>query len=45
MARLNLPNLNFGARTHEGAPARNIFSGAAATPLGPGLPALGEPVL
>jgi len=24
MARLNLPNLNFGARTHEGAPARNI---------------------
>src|SRR5579872_6341000 len=24
MARLNLLNLNFGARTHEGAPARNI---------------------
>jgi 60 kDa SS-A/Ro ribonucleoprotein len=24
MARLNLMNLNFGARTHEGAPARNI---------------------
>src|SRR6202041_125831 len=26
MARLNLLNLNFGARTHEGAPARNISS-------------------
>src|SRR6476619_8218300 len=24
MARLNLLNLNFGTRTHEGAPARNI---------------------
>ena len=24
MARLNLPNLRFGPRTHEGAPARNI---------------------
>jgi 60 kDa SS-A/Ro ribonucleoprotein len=24
MARLNLVNLNFGGRTHEGAPARNI---------------------
>ncbi len=24
MARLNMLNLNFGARTHEGAPARNI---------------------
>jgi hypothetical protein len=24
MARLNLLNLNFGARTHEGAPARNV---------------------
>ncbi len=24
MARLNLLNLNFGARTHEGAPARNL---------------------
>ena len=24
MARVNLMNLNFGARTHEGAPARNI---------------------
>src|SRR5882724_11053494 len=24
MARLNLMNLNFGARTHEGAPARNV---------------------
>ena len=24
MARLNLLNLNFGPRTHEGAPARNI---------------------
>ena len=24
MARLNLSNLNFGLRTHEGAPARNI---------------------
>jgi len=24
MARLNLLNLHFGARTHEGAPARNI---------------------
>jgi 60 kDa SS-A/Ro ribonucleoprotein len=24
MARLNLLNLNFGARTHEGAPSRNI---------------------
>jgi 60 kDa SS-A/Ro ribonucleoprotein len=26
MARLNLLNLNFGPRTHEGAPARNISS-------------------
>jgi 60 kDa SS-A/Ro ribonucleoprotein len=26
MARLNLLNLNFGARTHEGAPARNLSS-------------------
>ena len=24
MARLNMLNLHFGARTHEGAPARNI---------------------
>src|ERR1700759_3389333 len=24
MARLNMLNLNFGPRTHEGAPARNI---------------------
>src|ERR1700760_2885016 len=24
MARLNILNLNFGKRTHEGAPARNI---------------------
>src|SRR5580698_5726725 len=24
MARLNLLNLNFGPRTHEGAPARNV---------------------
>ena len=45
MARLNLLNLNFGARTHEGAPARNISPGAAAAPLGAGVPALGEPVL